>query len=248
MITQYQREQIEYYCKKLRLTNLASNIDSVQAECNEEFLLNLLAREVESRERKRINRLIKDAGFGVIKTFDNYTLDHIDVPASIEFEDMKICDFIKRQENIICYGAEGRGKTHLATAIGVNACKQGYRVRFINTAALVNELVDAQAKGHIRKLLREYEKIDLWILDEWGYVPIDSQGAKLLFQIVSGCYERKSIIITTNLEFGKWNGIFMDDKLTSALIDRLIHHSHLLIFDELKESYRLTHALMNKRK
>lgn len=245
---QHERDQIEYYCKKLRLANLASNMENIKADSHEEFLMKLLARELESRERKRINRLIKDAGFGVIKTFDNYTMDHIDIPASIELEDMKNGDFIKRQENIICYGAEGRGKTHLAKAIGINACKQGYCVRFVNTASLVNELVDAQASGHIRKLLREYEKIDLWIFDEWGYVPIDSQGAKLLFQIVSSCYERKSIIITTNLEFGKWNGIFMDDKLTSALIDRLIHHSHLLIFDELKESYRLTHALMNKRK
>lgn len=248
MIAQQEREQIERYCKKLKLANLAIDIESIKADRHEEFLVKLLAREVESRECKRINRLIKDAGFGIIKTFENYTTDHIDIPASIDLEDMKNCDFIRRQENIICYGAEGRGKTHLATAIGVNACKQGYRVRFVNTASLVNELVEAQSSGSIRKRLREYEKIDVWIFDEWGYVPIDSQGAKLLFQIVSSCYERKSIIITTNLEFGKWNGIFMDDKLTSALIDRLIHHSHLLIFDELKESYRLTHALMNKRK
>lgn len=241
-------EQIEQCCKKLRLANMASDLSSIKADTHEEFLLKLLTREVETREKKRINRLIHDAGFGIIKTFDKYTTDHIDFPASIDIEEIKGCRFIERQENIICYGAEGRGKTHLATAIGINACKQGYRVRFVNTATLVNEIVEAQERGFTRKLLNDYEKIDLWIFDEWGYVPIDSKGAKLLFQIVSSCYEKKSIVITTNMEFGKWNGIFMDDKLTSALIDRLIHHSHLLIFDELKESYRLTHALMNRRK
>jgi len=113
-------------------------------------------------------------------------------------------------------------------------------VRFYRTATLVNELIDAKAKGTLNRFLQQLDKADLLICDEWGYIPLDRQGAQLLFQVVSGCYEKKSVIITTNLEFSKWNGIFFDEKLTSAIIDRLVHYSHLLVFNG--RSYRLEHS------
>ncbi len=128
----------------------------------------------------------------------------------------------------------------MATAIGVAACNRGKKVKFYRTAALVNDLIDAKTKGNLGKFMKQIEKADLLICDEWGYIPLDRQGAQLLFQVVSGCYEKKSVIITTNLEFGKWNGIFFDEKLTSAIIDRLVHYSHLLIFGG--KSYRLEHS------
>lgn len=113
-------------------------------------------------------------------------------------------------------------------------------MRFYRTAALVTDLIDAKASGNLGRFLRQLEKMDLLICDEWGYIPLDRQGAQLLFQVIAACYEKKSVILTTNLEFGKWNGIFYDEKLTSAIIDRLIHHSHLIVFSGM--SYRLEHS------
>ena len=108
---------------------------------------------------------------------------------------------------------------------------------------LVNLLSEAKAKGELQRFMKQLQKIDLLICDEWGYVPFEKDGSQLLFQVISECYEKRSVIITTNLEFSKWNGIFYDEKLTSAIIDRLVHHSHLLVFQG--QSYRLTHSTMN---
>ena len=157
---------------------------------------------------------------------------------------MTLTAFLARKENLILYGPVGTGKTHMATAIGVEACNQGKKVKFYRTAALVNDLNDAQTAGNLGKMLKQLSKLDLLICDEWGYIPLDRQGAQLLFQVVADCYEKRSIIITTNLEFSKWNGIFYDEKLTSAIIDRLVHHSHLLVFGG--QSYRLTHSTIRK--
>ena|GEM_PF-4376058 len=109
----------------------------------------------------------------------------------------------------------------------------------------VNALTEAKKQGVISQFMRQFEKLDLLICDEWGYVPIDSDGSKLLFQVISDCYERKSLIITTNLEFARWNDIFADTKITASLLDRIIHHSHLLDFTN-RESRRLKDALMKQ--
>lgn len=156
--------------------------------------------------------------------------------------DLKEANFISKKKNLILYGNVGTGKTHLATAIGVEACKQGRIVRFFRTAALVNLLNDAQRKGELGQLLKKLSKAELLICDEWGYVPLDRDGSKLLFQVISERYEQRSVIITTNLEFSKWVNIFYDEQLTAALIDRLVHHSYLLIFDG--QSYRIKNSLM----
>lgn len=147
-----------------------------------------------------------------------------------------------RQENLILYGRNGAGKSHMATAIGVEACMQGKKVRFYKTATLVNELTDAKSNGSLTRYLRNISKLDLLISDEWGYLPFDLEGSQLLFQVITDCYEKRSLIITTNIEFSKWNGIFYDDQLTASLIDRLVHHSHLIVFD--RDSWRFEHSLM----
>ena len=131
----------------------------------------------------------------------------------------------------------------MATAVGVAACSRGMKVKFYRTAALVSNLSEAKAQGELNRFMKQLVKADLLIYDEWGYVPFEKEGAQLLFQVISECYEKRSVIITTNLEFSKWNGIFYDEKLTSAIIDRLVHHSHLLVFN--RQSYRLTHSTMN---
>jgi DNA replication protein DnaC len=148
---------------------------------------------------------------------------------------------INNQENLIFYGGIGTGKTFLSTLIGLNTIqKNGNQVRFYTVAGLVNRLLDANEKGTLSRFFKQIEKLDLLILDELGYIPLHKQGAELLFQVISMCYERKSLIITTNLRFGEWNHVFGDPILTEAVIDRLIHHSHLVVFkgpsNRMKES------------
>ena len=198
---------------------------------------------MQAREINRKNQLLKTANFDVFKTFENYSFDEIEIPVNIDIEDIKSASFIERKENLILYGPVGTGKTHLATAIGVEACSRGKNVKFFRTAALVNSLLEAKKNEELKKFLKQIEKIDLLICDEWGYIPFERDGSQLLFQVISECYERKSLIITTNIEFSKWNSIFYDEKLTSAIIDRIIHHSHLLVFNG--SSYRLKHSSIN---
>lgn len=123
-------------------------------------------------------------------------------------------------------------KTHsLATAIGAAACNMGMHMRFFRTAALVNQLSNARKEDDLARFLKQLHKLDLLICDEWSYIPLERDGSQLLFEVISDCYERHSVIIITNLEFSKWANIFYDAQMTAALIDRLVHHSHLLIFD-----------------
>jgi DNA replication protein DnaC len=222
--------------------NIALISDQIAAESHQEYLLKVLKEELAYRESKMKNRLIKQAGFYTLKTFEGYCFDEIKLPAELSVADLKEANFISKKKNLILYGNVGTGKTHLATAIGVEACKQGRIVRFFRTAALVNLLNDAQRKGELGQLLKKLSKAELLICDEWGYVPLDRDGSKLLFQVISERYEQRSVIITTNLEFSKWVNIFYDEQLTAALIDRLVHHSYLLIFDG--QSYRIKNSLM----
>ena len=185
---------------------------------------------------------LKQAGFDSIKTFEGYSFEKISFPPALSIELIRQLDFMSRTENLILYGRNGAGKSHMATAIGVESCMQGKKVKFYKTASLVNELTDAKAAGTLAKLLKKLSKLDLLICDEWGYIPFDAEGSQLLFQVIADCYEKRSLIITTNIEFSKWNGIFYDDQLTAALIDRLVHHSHLIVFD--RDSWRFEHSLM----
>ncbi len=155
-----------------------------------------------------------------------------------------IMEFVPNRQNLILYGNVGTGKTHLATALGIEACKRDYKVAFWRTAALVNHLIQLNDGGALHGFLKTLEKLDLLICHEWGYVPVSRDGAQLLFQVVSACYEKRSMLITTNLEFGRWVNIFLDQTMTTALIDRLVHHSHLLIFDG--ESHRVRNSLMRR--
>jgi len=237
-------EQLITACKRLRLgSNLVPNAKRIKKRGNLEFLFELFTAELEERDLKRRNAYTKAAKFETAKTFEEYTFEDIKFPTSLTPEDLIGTTFIPRRENLILYGTVGAGKTHLATAIGVAACDAGFRTRFWRTPVLVNALTEAKKEGGLSRFMRQFDKLDLLICDEWGYVPVDSDGSKLLFNVISECYERKSVIITTNLEFARWNDIFADTKITAALLDRIIHHSHLLDFSN-RESWRLKEALM----
>ena len=153
--------------------------------------------------------------------------------------------FLAPKENLIFMGSVGTGKTHLATAIALKACQEGRRVRFFTAAELANILLEKNTKGTLNNYLGTLKKVELVVIDEIGFVPLHKDAAELLFQVISDCYERKSLIITSNLEFSQWNTVFGDNRLTAALVDRLIHHSHIVIFSG--ESYRLTQSLNRQR-
>nr|WP_097677998.1 IS21-like element helper ATPase IstB [Bacillus mediterraneensis] len=229
-------------CKTLHLAHIIEEFEEVPFESKEQFLRDVLSIEVNSRQTTKIARLIKKAKFRELKWLRDYEWsDQLHLPATTSKEG--ICDlrFIKEKQNLLLMGTPGTGKTHLGTALGVKACEQGFEVRFFRVADLVGQLEEAMKEGTLQRLKRQIEKCDLLILDELGYVPFQKQGSELLFHIIADCYEHKSVIVTSNLEFGQWNRVFGDNRLTSALVDRLVHHAHVIAFTG--ESYRLKNAL-----
>lgn len=235
--------EISEYCKALRLSkNIVENCKTTEAESYEEFLMKILKSEVEHRKEARTNLLLKRAGFNKLKTFRDYDFKEITLPESLNLNDLKELSFLDNKENLIMYGNVGTGKTHLATALGVEACMNGKKVGFYTTAGLVNQLSESKSNGKLTSLLKKLKNLDLLICDEWGYVPLSREGSQLLFEVISDSYEKRSLIITTNLEFSKWANVFYDEKMTAAMLDRLVHYSHLLLFEG--QSYRLKNALM----
>lgn len=239
-------DQISQMMRQLKLGGLAKEWCNVEFRDKEQYLTDLLQLELREREANRINRLVKTAGFHVMKTLDDFVWNpNIELPAGLTQEYMTGLGFLLPKENLIFMGAVGTGKTHLATAIALHACQQGHRVRFFTAASLANILLEKNNKGTINTFLAGMKRTELIVLDEVGFVPLHKDAAELLFQVVSDCYERRSLIITSNLEFSQWNTVFGDNRLTAALIDRLIHHSHIVIFSG--ESYRLTQSLMRQQ-
>lgn len=221
---------------------MVTNSQLVEASTNEEYLLEILKKEIQHREEVRKERLIKNAGFYTRKHFDTFRFDEVSMPAGIDTDYMRTCRFIEEKKNLVFFGNTGSGKSHLAQAIGMEACKQGKNVKFFRTAALVNRLSEAKNEKTLSTFTKQLMKAQLIVLDEWGYVPLDRDGARLLFEIISECYETKSIIVTTNIEFSRWSTILYDEQMTSALLDRLLHHCYLLIFNG--DSDRMKNSLI----
>lgn len=218
--------------KRLRLgKNFVDNAQILVGETHQEYLLKLLKAEVANREKLRREKLISGAGFYTMKHFEDFRSARLTLPAGLTLDQLKNGDFIKAHTNLVLYGPVGTGKTFLTIAIGIEACKQGIETRFFRTAALVNKLSEAKKDGTLSNFTKKLLKADLILLDEFGYIPLDRTGARLLFEIISECYERKSIVINTNIEFSRWVNIFYDEQMTSAILDRLLHHCHLLLFE-----------------
>lgn len=232
-------------CKELRLShNIVDMAEKIEAETHIDFLVQLLRSESKHRENNRIDKLLKKAGFYSLKDFNGFKFDEVTLPSSITPEYLKDCEFLETKSNIVMYGNVGTGKTYLSIALGVEACKKGIETRFFRTAALVNRLSEEKKKGTLSKFMKQILKSELLILDEWGYVPLDRLGAQLLFEIISECYERKSLIINTNIEFSRWVNVFYDEQMTSAIVDRVLHHCHLLLFPG--QSHRIKESELGK--
>lgn len=223
--------EIATCCKELKLSrNLAEMSEKLQAENHQEYLFKLLKSELEHRESVRKDKLLKKANFYSLKAFEGFRFDEVTLPATVSPEYLKNCEFLNTKTNLVMYGNVGTGKTHLSIALGIEACKKGIATRFFRTAALVNKLSEAKKNGNLSTFIKQVLKAELVICDEWGYVPLDRTGAQLLFEVISECYERKTLIINTNIEFSRWVNVFYDEQMTGAILDRVLHHCHLLLF------------------
>lgn len=222
------------YCK---LSGMIKGFERISKEAQEnnmtalEFFEALIDEEVISRENNRFDRLLKRARFPVIKTIDQFNFAKAPFLKKTEILELFTLDFTNDNQNLIFIGAPGTGKSHLSVAIGVEACKKGKTVCFFTAASLGNLLIETQESLALSKFLEKLRKVDLLIIDELGYVSLSSQTTRLLFQIFSERYERGSIIVNTNLEFGLWRNIFHDEPMTAAIIDRLIHNSKIITFN-----------------
>lgn len=238
--------EIEQYMRMLRLGGLAKDWRTIEYSNNEQYVKDLLELELHEREVNKINRMVKTAGFNVIKTLDDFIWNtEISLPAGLTENYMTELKFLPLKENLIFMGSVGTGKTHLATAIALKACQEGRRVRFFTAASLANLLLEKNTKGTLNGFMTSLKKAELIVIDELGFVPLHKDAAQLIFQVISECYERKSLIITSNLDFSGWNTVLGDNRLTAALIDRLIHHSHIVVFSG--ESYRLKQSLKRQK-
>lgn len=237
-------QAIAALCKQLRLSQRVTESCRNRSVEELQFIHGILCSEVDSRRQNRIARRLSKAGFPMLKTLEQYDFQTVSFPASLTQEELVSLAFMEEAQNLILYGPVGTGKTHLAIALGALACQADYSVGFYTVAALVTHLGQAQRSGTLEKAWKELSSLKLLILDEWGYVPVDRQGSQLLFQVIAQAYEKHSLIITTNLEFSRWGSIFTDEQMAAAMIDRLVHHGHLLLFEG--KSYRLEHALMRQ--
>jgi DNA replication protein DnaC len=238
---------LEAYLKKLKMPQAAKVYESMAREAvdnnldYEEYLLGVVEQEIHQRENNRIQRGIRQAAFPVIKTLENF--DFKVIPSLNKPKVLKLMqgDYIRKKENIILVGNSGVGKTHIAIALGYEACWQGFKVKFYTAAGLINELLAAQQEYRLSRLEKQWLTPHVVILDELGYIPFSKTGAELLFQFCSARYERGSLIITTNLEFPKWTEVLGDEQMTAALLDRLTHNAHILNING--ESFRFRQAL-----
>ena len=209
------------------------------------YLLRLTELEVAARAANALAARIRAATFPVLKEFD--TFDFTACPSLPKQKVLELArgEWLEQRYNCCLIGNAGTGKTHLATALGLAACRQGKRVRFFTAAGLVTQLEEAQQQHRLDRLLGQLDRADLLICDELGYLSFSRSGAELLFQVFADRYERRSLLVTSNLPFGEWGQVFQGERMTAALLDRLTHHCH--IFEMNGESYRFKESMKAKK-
>ena len=233
--------QVKLYAKELKMPGLAGAFEEVVRDAQKagrghlESLTACLAAEVASRAEHRLASRIKAARFPALKSFETFDFSLLPALEKGRVLELGSGAFTAAKENVVCLGASGTGKTHVASAIGLAAIYAGARVRFTSAITLAQELLAAADEHRLPRYLRTWRSADLVIVDELGYLPL-GPGAPLLFQFFAERYEAGSVLVTTNLEFSRWSEVFGDATLTAALLDRLTHHSQVLLFEG--ESYR----------
>ena len=190
-------------------------------------------------------RRIHDARFPLLKPIESFRFEAAQELDVRQLRQLLEGQYLREARNVIFLGRSGTGKTHLATALGMAACRQGVRTRFVTGCSLANELIEARDEKVLGRVMKRYASYGLLIVDELGYVPLSREGAELLFQVLAERHEKKPVIITTNLGFGDWTQIFGDPTLTAALLDRVTHKAHVIPCSW--ESYRLKDTLKKKQ-
>lgn len=248
----HEQPSLQSYLEQLRLPTMARNYARVadtaarNNKSHQEYLLELCEQELQIKQDNSRKKRIKQASFPTIKNLDEYdfsALPSLNKPLVLQ---LFKGDFLSDKENVIFLGGIGTGKTHLAIALGAQACLQNKKVKFSTVGGLIHELLDAQREHRLIRFQQQLTKIDLLILDELGMVPYDKDGASLLFQIISARYERYSTVITTNLEFKDWTQVFGSQQLTAATLDRLTHRCHIVEMNG--DSYRFRQSCSRKLK
>lgn len=241
---------LKSYLKTLRLPMIHTHYEEVIRDAMRnnmnfsEFLLALMRMEVNQRDINRRTRLIKRAGFPLHKLLSEYQFSAIAGLNERYILQLAGCEYIARKENILFIGDGGTGKTHLATSLGLCACDKDYTTGFYTVAGLINQMLESQNELKLTRLMKRINHYDLLILDELGYLPIDKDGANLLFQALSDRHERGSTIITSNLAFGDWGEVFPSQRAAGALIDRLTHHCHII--EMYGDSFRFKQGLSRR--
>jgi len=207
----------------------------------EDFLIRLMKTELDSRQESTRRRKIKAAGFPYIKTMDELDYSRFEHMEEAFLKELASCDFVSSKQNIVMIGNPGTGKTHLSLALGVKACIQGMNVKFYTAANLSNELIEAQDNHKLLRLEKQLSKVDLLIIDELSYLTFNRHQSELLFKVVADRAERRSVIVSTNLRFSEWTGMFENQTMVTALIDRLTFRSHVLNMNS-DHPYRAEHA------
>ena len=242
---------LKHHLKALKLPTILSESERIASRCAQEnvdhlgFLLQLCELELLERERRSAERRLKAARFAAIKTLDGFDFTARPSINKALIAELMRCAYIEARENVILAGNPGTGKTHIATALGVEACARGKKVRFWRVTDLITALMEAREERVLSRMKSQLAKVDLLILDELGFVPASKLGAELLFDVISTAYERTSVIVTTNLPFERWAEVLGSERLTGAALDRLTHRCHILECNG--ESYRLKDAQRRRK-
>lgn len=239
-----QDKRLQAQLGDLRLDYVAQNYNPLAEQATQkhwtpvEYLARLMDGQTETCQQRTIQRRIKAAGFPVIKTMESFDWNYPKKINRPQVQNLLRLGFIEQKANVVLVGGVGLGKSHLAIALGHAACRTGYSVRFTTAMEIINTLTAAQATHRMKSELKKFVRPSLLCIDEVGYLPIDKLGADLLFQVISERYERGSIVLTTNQPYKSWPKVFNNDAtLTSAVLDRLLHHADTVVIDG--KSYRM---------
>ena len=246
-----QQSTIRQYTRQLRLPTVGGQYLKLAEEAVQQkhghvtYLEALLGAEVEERERNAVARRIQEAKFPKVKTLEDFRFEQAPHLPAAQIRQLAEGGYLSRSEPIIFSGDAGTGKTHMATGLAVEACRQRKRVRFTTAAELVNELIEAKNQSELNRVTNRWLRYELIVIDEMAYVAMPESAVELLFQVISGRAERAAVIVTTNLPFSEWNTMFPNARLCKAMLDRLTDQAHII--DTGKESYRFRRTMERKK-
>lgn len=247
-----EQASIRQYCKAVRVPAIAANFVTMAEEAVRDnhshvrYLEALLALECEERDRHAIQNRLRDAQLPRMKTLEEFDFAQAPHLPAAKIRDLAEGGYIERSEPVVFIGECGTGKSHLASGLCVAACRQKRRARFVTAAALVNELVEAKQNHQVRKAMAKWQRFELLVIDEIGYVPLADVGAEFLFQVIAERAERAAIVVTTNLPFSEWTTVFPNPRLCKALLDRITDRAHII--ETGPDSFRFKRTLAKRPK